>query len=153
MRKTCESCGSGFDARSQKAKYCSDKCRKRAQRSAKSDDEQSNVVSFPGSLSAIAGGADSDSNRDAPRLGALTRVTVEQLERAERLHTPLGVNALLLASRLDMTTADTGSSIASLSKEYRAVMTEALKDVKAEADPLEQIRSAAALKLAGIGSG
>lgn len=132
MIKACVQCGQEFEAKRAAAKYCGERCKKRAQRA-----PAANVV-------AIGTAA------QAPRLpdGELTRATHRALDDAERLDTEMGTAALLLARRLDLASlAETGAGVAALMKEYRATLAEALRDVEAEDDELDQIRAAAALKL------
>lgn len=61
---------------------------------------------------------------------SLSKATLAALEEAGRTDTPAGRAALLLARRLDMTTADTGSSIAALVREHRATLAAALANAQ-----------------------
>lgn len=56
------------------------------------------------------------------------------------MHTPAGVNALLLAAKLDAG-GDTGSAMAALSKQHLAALAEATKNHKGAADPLDELRA------------
>lgn len=66
-------------------------------------------------------------------------VTRRVLEDADRLLTPAGVNALLLARKLDQG-RDTGSAMASLSKQHLAALAEATSDAQTAADPVDELR-------------
>lgn len=147
MRKQCAACGKEFESKRKNAKYCpgSSRCRVRAHRAPKADEPESPVNAAP----------DPPAGDVAPFEGALTRVTRAQLERARRLDTPLGVNALILAARLDnpLSLADTGSSFAAISKEYRAALAEAMRDAETERDELDDIMGSASLKLISGGAG
>lgn len=134
MIKTCVSCGEPFEAKRAAAKYCGERCKKRAQRA-----PSANVV-------AIGTATKSATPRAAE--GDLTRATRKALDDADRVDTELGTAALLLARRLDLASfAETGAGVAALMKEYRATLAEALRNVEAEDDELDQIRGSAALKL------
>jgi hypothetical protein len=58
-----------------------------------------------------------------------------ELELAGRLETSLGQQALVLAEQM-LRPINTGASVASLSKEFRAVMAVATAGVQHEADPV-----------------
>lgn len=116
MQRACDSCGQRYEAARSTSKFCSPTCRQRSKRSG-------GVVplrEIPAPLSAVA-------------------VTRQALEQAERLNTPAGVNALLLAAKLDAG-GDTGSAMAALSKQHLAALAEATKGVKAVADPIDELR-------------
>lgn len=66
-------------------------------------------------------------------------MTARQLREAERFDTVLGQQALALARRIE-SPMETGASVASMSKEFRAVMVEALDGVNVAADPLDELR-------------
>ena len=73
---------------------------------------------------------------------SLTKATLAALQEADRAETPGGRAALLLARRLDMTTADTGSSIAALVREHRATLAAALANAQTgdQVDELKERR-------------
>ena len=71
---------------------------------------------------------------------SLTVATADELAVAGRLNTAAGVSALLLAVRLDTTTADTGSSIAALVREHRAALAKAVEGAATIADPVDELR-------------
>jgi hypothetical protein len=71
-----------------------------------------------------------------------------RLEVAERLGTPEGEHVLLLA-RLLATSEHTAAGAASLSRELRAAMDDALKDAPREADKLDELAARRAAKVAG----
>ena len=91
-----------------------DRCRKRASRGG-------GVVSLPPS--------------------GLAEAVERELKAAGRLESAVGQQALALAVRISTPSADTGSSVAALSKELRAVMDAALADVEAESDPIDELRA------------
>jgi hypothetical protein len=71
-----------------------------------------------------------------------------ELIEGERLDTALGAQALEIAARMS-SPFETGSSIASLSRELRAVMNDALKNAKKVADPVDELRQRRDRKWAG----
>jgi hypothetical protein len=128
MQLACASCGGKFEAKRANAKYCGERCRKRAQRK-----PPATVVGLP----------------SRPRRpGRLAKATKARLEKVGRLDSELGEAVLLLADRLDRVgMVDTGGGIAALMREFRATLAEAVKDDGNSGDALEEIREAAALKL------
>lgn len=141
MRKTCAApgCGEEFEAKRATAKYHNDRCRKRAQRAPKVGPPEPPIAAVPDEV-----GGDV-----IPFEGPLTKVTRVQLERVDRVDTPIGVAALVLAMRLDnpLALAETGSSFAALMREYRAAYAEAMRDAKTERDELDDILGSATVKL------
>lgn len=128
MRKSCVIDGTPFEAKRPTAKYCSERCKKRAQR------QPHPVVALPAPKRTASGD-----------LTAATRVRLEALGRDE---TELGAAALLAATRLDMAAStDTAAGVAALLKEYRATLADAIKDAERDDDALDQIRQSAAVKL------
>jgi hypothetical protein len=132
MHKVCVVDGVGFEAKRAAAKYCSERCKKRAQRKPPAD-----AVDLAARRRAAAGGD-----------GALLAATRQGLAKVGREDTPLGTAALSIAERIDMVgLSDTGGGMAALMREYRATLAEAVKDADQIDDALEQIRGSAALKL------
>lgn len=136
MSRECESCGVSFGAKSPRARFCSDRCRKRAQRTPAARAVKRGVEAPV--VASVAAGAD--------RSG-LFGVTSRQLEAVDRLDTVLGQQALALAARI-VSPVESGASVASLSKEFRAVMAEALEGVAVAADPMDELRRRRDLKRA-----
>lgn len=119
--RACDVCGTQYEAKRPSSKYCSERCRKRAQRSPQGP---VTVVPF---------------TPPTPHAGAITATTVRELEAAEMLDSSLGQKALMLAMRLDSVTADTGSSLAAVSRAHDEMMQRALELGKVEADPLDEL--------------
>lgn len=132
MVKACDSCGDAFEARRPDARFCSDRCRKREARSPNPKVPQRQkpkpkIVALE------------------PSDDGLVAVTRSELDAAGRLDTVLGRQALALAARIE-SPSETGSSVASLSKEFRAVMSEAMEGVSVKADPLDELKRRRELK-------
>lgn len=119
--KKCETCGRQYEAASARARFCGNTCRSRAHRAAGGREGR-----------AVAG----DNVRPlhvappapAQRSEGLAATVERQLEDAGRLDTWEGQGALALARRIE-SGRDTGSAIASLHRELRAAISEALKGV------------------------
>lgn len=124
MERRCDRCGKAYEAKRPTSKYCSSSCRARQSTSPK-------VVEVP--LPTPNGYTD------------LLSVTERELQDAGRLDTVLGRQALQLAGRIS-SPHETGASVASLSKEFRAVMEAAMDGVGAKADPLDELRARRELK-------
>lgn len=134
MPKTCESCGEPFEAKRAAAKYCGERCRKRAQRRPgrpKVSEPAAAVPEVPGEVT-----------------NALTSATLAELERAGRVETAAGQAVLALARRIDAGASETGSALAALVREHRAALAEAVKDVRERKDPLDELRARRERKLA-----
>ncbi len=104
--RICESCGGPYEAVRATARFCSERCRKRAQRG--------HVIDLP--IAADSG---------TPDTALSTRVAAE-LTHAGRLDTSLGQGALVLARRIEEG-RDTGTAVAALVRELRAVLADAVK--------------------------
>lgn len=121
MLVTCP-CGTTFEARSSKARYCSDRCRKRQ---GKSEALAQNVVT-------LMARADEDAT-------AVVETTRAALAAADKLQTPLGQAALALAARLDAPGLDTGSAMAAVARQLEALLGTVLKGAAASTAP-ERLR-------------
>jgi hypothetical protein len=119
---TCP-CGAEFVATSPRARYCSDKCRKRSKRSG------ADVVELPTTPT--------QEPSEAPRLGPIATAAARELSEAGRLDSALGQTALALACRLDGGRMETGAAYASLSKEFEAKLAAATRGGGAASSPLQ----------------
>lgn len=137
VESTCEVCGKAFQAK-RNARICGPTCRKRASRKTKSalkpvpERRKAPVVPIP----------------SPPEELPLVEATRRELEAAGRLDTALGQAAMRLAGRMH-SEFDTGSALAALSKELRAVMAETLKDATPHSDSLDELAARRAKKAAG----
>lgn len=118
----CAACATDFVGKNSRAKYCSDTCRKRGLRG--------------GTAPAKA------------KPSGLVAVTRRDLEQADRLETVLGQQAMGLAEKLS-SGRDTGSAMAALSKEFRAVLDAALDGAVVVSDGLDELAERRDRKRAG----
>lgn len=118
----CVVCDTPFQPTRSTAKYCSPRCKKRAADKRKAD----------------AATPASPRPAETSRSSALVDQVRAELESAGRLETVIGRQAVLLATRLETNTNDTGGSAAAVSKELRAVMAEAMAGVHEATDPVQQ---------------
>jgi hypothetical protein len=124
----CQSCGTRFHGR-RDAKFCGATCRKRGSRVG--------VV--------VAAGVEAvPESPPHPLVDAIRR----QLEAAGRADIPAAQAALLLAERMHAG-RDTGSALASMSRELSARLAEALAGAVLEADALDELAARRAKKAAG----
>jgi hypothetical protein len=128
VRVTCDQCGEDFEARSIRARLCSNKCRQRASRGQRNAESAPNIVQLT-PVSPLDGSE-----------FALVDATRRELDAAGVLDTVAGHLALELAAQV-CASRDTGSAKAAASKEFRAVMADALKDVAKQADSLDELAS------------
>lgn len=124
MTRSCDCCGREYEAKRSTSRYCSDVCRMRIKRGPNSPRltvVESTEPRTPGSL--------------------LGSVMVE-LEAAGVLDTGAGRLAVKLATRIDDPNSnDSGSAVAALSRELRAVMAEAVTGRSTgSANPLDRLR-------------
>lgn len=124
-RRACVVCSTSYQPKRPTAKYCSDRCKKRAsdQRAADRRAAERAATAPPA---------------ETTRSTELVDQVRAELEAAGRLDTVIGRQAMLLASRLETNTNDTGGSAAAVSKELRAVMAEAMSGVHQAEDPVQQ---------------
>ncbi len=129
MRKIC-TCGREFEAKRPAAKYCGDRCRKRAQRR---PERAATIVSLPAPAP----------QSSAPQSGggALEAAARAELETAGRLETVAGGVVMALAKRIDVAGAEeTGSAFAALTKELRAALAAAVAGAEQAIDPIDELR-------------
>lgn len=130
MQRSCAVCGDTFEAKRPQAKYCGERCRKRAQRGGIAAKQQ-----------------DSPPAPTRPTSGLVDAVRVE-LEAAGRLDSVSGQHAIELANRIvDAPGMNTG--VAALSKQLQAVLGEALRASTKQANPLDELKARRDRKRAG----
>jgi hypothetical protein len=124
VRVQCAMCPTVFDAKRPTAKYCSARCRTRASRAGVAAPRQ------PKARSAV-------SVQDVP--AGVEAATAAELAAAGRAETVSGQSALALARRIDAA-VDTGAAMASMVRELRAAMGDAVAGGQVAADPLDELR-------------
>ena len=130
MNQTCGSCGQGFDAKRPTAKYCSDRCRKRAQRRSDAAPPAAAVRPAPAATPTVSA-----------EVGSLAAAAGAELEDVGRLQSAAGQAVLALARRIDTASAaDTGSALAALVKEFRSALAAAVAGAEQAADPVDELR-------------
>ncbi len=131
MIAECTLCGTEFETESYKAKWCSDRCRKRHERGQ--------------AVTAIA-------RTPAGRVADAVRI---QLEEVDGLDSPLGAAALVLAERIDGAGghADTGSALASLVRELRTTLAAALDAAPDESNVIDDLIARRAARRAHMRGG
>jgi hypothetical protein len=122
MDVTC-SCGTTFQAKSPRARYCSDRCRKRRQR---------------GGADVVELKTEPAANEERP-LGPVAAATSRELTEAGRLDSALGQACMAMAHRLDRPGVDTGSALASVAARLESLLTAATKGVAKATSP-QQLR-------------
>ncbi len=123
--RTCAACGGSLEGRPGKTRFCDPTCRKRGSRRPETP---------------VAA--------EAPDSGGLFEALRRELAEAGRLETALGQQAIALAVKLS-SPFDTGSAMAAVSRELRAVREEALRGAEQVADPLDELRLRRDAKRAG----
>jgi hypothetical protein len=118
MRKVCEACGKPMEGTNPRKRFCDSTCRGRGHRGSVVP-----VLTEPVDLV-----------RDLP----VSTATRSALEAVDRTGTPAGAAALALAARIDAN-SDTGSALASMARELRAAMAEALAGATEQGDALDEL--------------
>lgn len=125
MQRHCDHCGGSYEAKSSNSKFCSRvECKRERERERKRRPALT-VASAPG---------------EPIVEGAVSAAARSVLTSADRLASPAGSAAIVLAHRIDAN-ADSGSAMASLVREYRAAMTEAMAGVPLAPDRVDEIRA------------
>ena len=125
MKVTC-TCGTQFEARSAKARYCSDRCRKRKGKAAE-------IVTLL---------------HDAPTsAGPVESATARELQDAGRFDSALGQTCMALARRIDSPGLDTGSAVASVAGQLEKMLAAATKGTAKATSP-QQLRDELAARRA-----
>ena len=119
MQRQCDSCGNPYEAKRATSRYCGSTCRVRASRGAL--------------ITPIR------EKRPPTGPAGLVESVRRELEEAERLESYAGQAAVDLATRIEGG-GDTGSAVASLHRELRATMAEALAGARVARSPLERMR-------------
>jgi hypothetical protein len=109
------------------SKYHSDKCRVEAGRARKQG--------LPVSIATVVGMPAPESS--AP--SGLVAATARQLEAVDRLDSPHGQAALVLAQRIE-SGHEHGSAVAALTRELRSTLEAALEGVRPAADAVDELR-------------
>jgi hypothetical protein len=111
MQRRCDSCGKPYEAKRPTSRFCGSNCRVRASRGQLAPVDAEPLPVIPPAVSS-----------------GLVAATEKRLTDVGRLDTWEGQAALDLARRIEVASAmDTGSAYASLQRELRAAMAEALK--------------------------
>ncbi len=131
MNRECDVCGVEYEAQRGSSRYCSTRCRMRASRTGlageKVEREPTPAEDLPVGVAAA---------------------TEAELRAVGRLETAKGQAALLLARRLETATADTGSAVASLARQWQSALEAALAHAGQEASALSRARDELAARRA-----
>lgn len=123
MTRDCDACGTTYEAKRRTSKYCTERCRKRAQRRPVTTTKRTSTRS---------------ESQPAPRKSEFEKATERELRRLGQLSTMLGQQALAIARRMG-NGAETGSAIATLSREHSRLMG-ALTSSGGGGDPVDEVR-------------
>jgi hypothetical protein len=133
MERPCDVCGTTYTATRASSRYCSERCKKRAQRapatqrSDKRRQARPNAAVVPMPQPDVTAGVAESTRRKLDEMG--------------RLDTPLGQATMVLARRLDRPSGDTGAGLASLAKQLAAMLAAATADVRPAGDLLTELRA------------
>lgn len=132
MERACDSCRQKYEARRPSSRFCGPTCRQRARR---------------GMKPAVIGSAPPPPDPDV--VPPLVARVIRDLDTAGRLDTTPGQQAVLLATRLS-SPHETGASVASMNRELRATMAEALQGTAKAADHVDEVKARRDRKFAGL---
>lgn len=138
MERICLGCPTNIDHLRTGAQVCSDKCRKRvANHSAKIVQIRLNAPqTIPASELPIQG---DQSAPEKPASMTLVNQTFKKLSDGKLLETYEGQLAMTLAGRIQNSLTDSGSSVASLSKELRQLMADLMTRAVEAKDPIDEL--------------
>jgi hypothetical protein len=150
VQVTCEcGCGKSFEAQRRSARFASSTCRKRANRAPKPVGRSKPATRSPAPAAAAVLPADTSAPEEYESdFVALTR---DELRQLGRLDTMLGQQVLIVARRMS-SGAETGSALATLSKEHSRLMA-ALGAGGKQVDPVDEVSRRREEKLARATSG
>ncbi|WP_298993229.1 hypothetical protein [uncultured Pseudokineococcus sp.] len=123
-QRACDRCGTVYTYKRSTSRYCGSSCRALGPATA-------TVTTLPGTREAPSPARTGTATYDAAHA---------ELTAAGRAETLLGVALLALAARIDNSRAETGSSLATLTKQLEATRAAALADADAAADPVDELR-------------
>lgn len=142
--RTCAGCGQSLEGRAPSARTCSATCRQRVRYRRQRGqlppaEERGRSEKRARRVAAVDDGS--------PGLPALVDAVHRELEQAGKVDTVLGQQALALALRV-LSPVDTGSAVASVSRELRAVMAAVVEDAGETGDALDELASRRASRAA-----
>ena len=132
MKRSCDVCGTIYEAKRVTSRYCSSGCRVRKSRGAE-------VVEMPT--------APTEPEASIPA-GAVYAATLKALSDAGRADHPMGAAALALARRIDSPGLDTGSALAALVGRLDVTLTAATRGAGAATAPAKLADELAARRAA-----
>jgi hypothetical protein len=138
----CDVCGTTYTARRASARFCSERCKKRAQRNGRAG-QPSPQGGAPREAALVA-----LPQPEPAGAGEVTASAEQALREAGRMATWEGRAALAIAQRIDASGADSGSSYAALHRELRSAMEAAMKGVGAQKSAVQQRRDELAARRA-----
>ena len=133
MECRCSACGITYAAKRASSRFCSERCKKRAQRapatqqSGKRRQARPNAAVVPMPQPDLTAGVAESTRRRLDEMG--------------RLDTPLGQAAMALAHRLDDPRGDTGSAVAAMARQLQATLSAATADVRPAGDLLTELQA------------
>lgn len=136
MRRSCNVCGTPYEAKSRTSMYCGKTCGMRASRKRRAEEASGTVVAI-GPTSAEVGEV----------AGAVESATLAVLTDTARVDTPLGRAALVMARKVDGG-RDTGAGLAALVKQLEATLRSATSGVAQDSSPLDNARDELAARRA-----
>jgi hypothetical protein len=126
MVRNCNGCGRPYEAKTARSLFCADVECVRTRARGRKRQERGVVLELKPSTATV---------------GSVEEATRNALTSANRVDSPAGQSALILARRLDSASSDTGSSLAALAKQHLAVLEEATKNAPTAADTVDDLRA------------
>jgi hypothetical protein len=128
VKRNCDSCGVEYEAKTARSRFHSATCRVRASRGV--------VIEMPAASRTST--TTTGSASPAVQLTGVLGATYRELEAAERIETAYGQAAMVLARRIDAG-RDTGSAMATMTRQLRETLAEALKGARREGSKLDEL--------------
>ena len=133
MGRPCDVCETTYTAKRASSRYCSERCKKRAQRapatqrSGERRQARPNTAVVPIPQPEVTAGVAESTRRKLDEMG--------------RLDTPLGQATMVLARRMDSPDGESGSGLASVAKQLAVTLAAVTSDVRRPDDLLDELRA------------
>lgn len=148
MVRSCATCDVEFQAKTSRAKYCSDRCKRRYHRGARAASSAKKPAKKKSGKKETSG-----KKSEADGIQSTEAATMLALADAGKLGTPSGQAALVLSRRIDASHLDTGAGLASMVKRLQETVDALTSDAKLEDDPVDELRARREAKATSAASG
>lgn len=139
-RRACLACGKSLAKAHPRRRYCdnNDVCKRRYQRGARSKSKDRSPAKKTAAQKRAKAKPAAASDQEPQGIQSTEAATLIALAEAQKLGTPGGQAALVLARRIDQSHLDTGSGLASMVKRLQETLEVLTSDATLDDDPLDE---------------